>query len=363
MHSEHSRSNSVRPTNKSTRAMYGYRILILLVALALIVNITNIMGLDTQTLIRNIQVTHKDDKNRTMNLLIIMVDNRFNFNNVSMDTLDSNEYYHHTAIINLLYATKWNYSLILVKPITNCNMRYINTTAPPPFNAWCKTEFISYYLNEYASTSFNWILYLDSDAAITQYQLSFKQMLQRIRMNYLISLKEIDIIIGQENYNGAHKVIRYLCQTYEKCQCNLCNVTNENVTTVNTGVIFIKNNDNAYLLIESWAKSIEIESEWKYKWGYEQSSFNCFINYHPNYKSNILRLKAQNEIHMSNYINNTALFVHITSLFSVRRKTEFSKYVRSLNTSLLWTQLIQDNSNVEQKIFGKIVFIEKKMNL
>eukprot|EP01084_Bolivina_argentea_P228915 386510_1 len=122
----------------------------------------------------NQDLMNKTNDIQMIDLLIIMIDDRIMLNDANINI--KYDYYHHSFCINRLYANKYNYSLIVIDiNDTKCEFPNYKQNQMVPIE-WCKLEILKYYLfNKQFINKYKWLLYLDSDAHIINFDISSQQ--------------------------------------------------------------------------------------------------------------------------------------------------------------------------------------------
>eukprot|EP01084_Bolivina_argentea_P138162 243303_1 len=275
-------------------------------------------------------------ENIDTDLLIIIIDNRVNFSHESYAKMPHNEieYYMLSMLINLLYAKHWKYSIIFVQPIQKNNKyctvmkenrikKWIN------FN-WCKLYVLKYYLSDiYTIISYKWILYLDSDAILSQFHVSLDAFLNSIfnNINKRI-INDINMIIGTDIPLWAQTQINIITESNLICS-NL--VTNDTSMIVNAGSILLKRNNISELIIDTWAKTWDKCFFYQQNWPAEQGMLNCFIMTNMSLNNSILRLPYGYGIKVGKYSKKKDSYIlHVPGYYYWGRNKYFTQYLQKI---------------------------------
>lgn len=263
------------------------------------------------------------------NILLLMIDNRLHFS----QSLNISSYADYTFCINLLYCQHFHYTLIVVDPLTNdpkhtCLTRYSSKEEKVPME-WCKLEILNYYLSAYEYSEYEWLLYLDSDAHIIQFNTSFIQWLNHISSVISVpNLKNIHLLVSNDTPLFIERELPRLQSKmkYSRYEHNCNTYANAGVLVFRMPSIF----SNVTLeMIEDWAKTInKIPSNMIQMFPREQGSLNCFIT--DQYAGNIAILPAFSEINIDWFYRRGAFIQHITSGMPKHRIPRFHAFLKQL---------------------------------
>eukprot|EP01084_Bolivina_argentea_P167549 290762_1 len=293
----------------------------------------------TDTLIHfGINDIHHNKPNKVIDLLIIMIDNRYtllnqnNHHNINMTYLKQS-YYYYSFCINFLYSNHHNYTLLLVDPSTNdsryaCNPIYYHNKQEKVPLEWCKLEILTYYLQNYSDIQYKWLLYLDADTHIIKFNTPFNKWLNYIQFKYSHYIHNINNI----HFLLTNDTPRFIERELPRLQNTMKSVTNYKYncdTYANAGVLFFRKSNISLQIMEEWAKSInKIPYRMLREFPREQGSLNCFVT--QKYSKYIRLLPAFTEINIDWFYRDFSFVQHITSANWYWRTKRFKMFLNQL---------------------------------
>ena len=354
---------------------------------------------------------HKIKKEPDIDLLIIMIDNRFkllnndyNHDNINMTYL-SESYYHYSFCINYLYSSHHNYKLLLIDPLTNDSTHACNTIHHKNKNElvpmeWCKLEILNYYLSTMHTFNYKWLLYLDADTHFIKFNTSFTQWLDYIHHQYKHympqSMDDIHFLLTNDTP-------RFIERELPRLQNIMKDVDKKSVnydcsTYGNAGVLFLRKSNISLAMLDEWSKSINvIPNRMIREFPREQGSLNCFIT--NKYSKYVRLLPTFTEINIDWFYRDFSFIQHITSANWHWRKQRFQSFLQQLiesnngnyteqcqqriitkcmpsykNVQLKFIDSLMDNTNdlllkcvtmkhdIQQRQYGNMNFIEHKFD-
>jgi len=179
---------------------------------------------------------------------------------------DADAYWAMTAVINLEYAKKFEYSFRWIEPTIDKSALSFNVN-------WLKLLYLKHRLAELSTSSAcSWVLYLDTDAIVRESDLPLSDFLGDLSARYP-SIKNTSAIFAQEDSipaafaSGDASLFSFLENTRPRRKGFISPWHH-----VNAGVFFLKAGAQSEALVDAWLESGRHDQRARNRWPAEQGT-------------------------------------------------------------------------------------------
>ena len=211
-----------------------------------------------------------DDDIKPSELMIIQYDNRFQSNDIS---IESNNYWYSSIKWNKDYCNKYGHQYQLLSMKGECIYNEYQL-----HNAWCKVKGML-DITKKGILDIKAFLYLDSDAIITS-NYSMTDIIGYIRNELKWDYNKKPIAFNQDGPGWSCKFTMTMKKRYSYC--------------LNSGTVFWINNIKSIEILEEWWKSAgddysgsRFPLKWRVNWPWEQAQM---YKIYEEYKDSIMKL-------------------------------------------------------------------------